>query len=67
MRRDQLTNGNPLGDLSSAPQCGAKTREGALRDKPSPEMAKASKSLNLLAFKMVGVTGIEPVTPTMST
>jgi hypothetical protein len=31
------------------------------------EMAKANKSLNLLAFKMVGATGIEPVTPTMST
>jgi len=39
----------------------------SLRDSHGPEMAKASKSLNLLAFKMVGVTGIEPVTPTMST
>ena len=33
----------------------------------SPEMAKAANPFRLAAFRMVVPTGIEPVTPTMST
>ncbi|MGA2143887.1 MAG: HGGxSTG domain-containing protein [Bryobacteraceae bacterium] len=34
-RRGRLKNGNPVGDLNTAPRCGAKTRRGARCQCPS--------------------------------
>ena|SRR5437867_1340834 len=34
-RRGKLKNGNPPGDLSNAPQCGAKTRNGSFCRSPA--------------------------------